>query len=80
MTKRPYGITPAYYRACAVQAAFEIYRPLALSSRADLAPGDPMLVAMPLDPACDELLRAMGVRERQKLANVPHDLSVSNLR
>jgi hypothetical protein len=27
-----------------------------------------------LDPASDALLRAMGVRERQKLADVPHDL------
>jgi hypothetical protein len=27
-----------------------------------------------LDPACDALLRAIGVRERQKLAAVPFDL------
>src|SRR5262249_50092991 len=31
----------------------------------------------PLDPTCDALLRMMGVRERQKLADVPYDLIVA---
>jgi hypothetical protein len=77
-TTRPHGIMPTYYRACAVNAAFDVYRPPApwcasaptgsdATPPATTAPGTP-------DPACDALLHSMGVRERQKLAGVPHEL------
>jgi hypothetical protein len=36
-----------------------------------------MLASIALDPACDALLRAIGVRERQRLAAVPFDLIVA---
>jgi hypothetical protein len=78
MTARPYGITPAYYRACAAQAACDAYRPTAtypasaLSDRerlSDTPPGPPIP-----DAACDALLKEMGVRERHRLGDVSYDL------
>jgi hypothetical protein len=57
----PFGITPAYYRACAVND--EQRDPLP-ERQVDLKP----------DPACDALLRTIGVRERRQLAHVPYDL------
>ena len=77
-TERPYGITPAYYQACAAQAACETYRPtttwgVSASSDPGIACTLPSLPALP-DPACDALLQAMGVRERQKLGTVSYEL------
>jgi len=78
MTERPYGITPAYYRACAAQAACDAYQSTAsypvsdLSDRkrlSDTPPGPPTP-----DVACDALLQEMGVRERHRLGHVSYDL------
>jgi hypothetical protein len=76
--ERPCGITPAYYHACAAQATCDVYRPLArwsapVPSPPELSPGAAQ-TSTELDPACDALLRAMGVRERQRLASAPYDL------
>ncbi|MFL5804964.1 MAG: hypothetical protein ACJ8CR_24885 [Roseiflexaceae bacterium] len=75
--ERPHGITPAYYQACAAQAACDAYRPSATWCGSAPIP-DRVYTVMPasiaLDPACDALLHAIGVRERQKLAAVPFDL------
>src|SRR5262249_27485770 len=76
--ERPHGITPAYYYACAAQAACDVYRPSTPRNAAAVPRDGVPHTAVPtlanLDPACDALLRAMGVRERQKLAAVPYDL------
>jgi hypothetical protein len=77
-TERPYGITPAYYQACAAQSACEAYRPTTTwGASAFTDPGRagtlPSVPAIP-DPARDALLQAMGVRERQKLSTVSYDL------
>jgi len=79
--ERLHGITPAYYRACAAQAASDVYRPSVPSSAA-FPPHDGIshnveATLAELDPACDALLRALGVRERQKLASAPYDLIAS---
>lgn len=72
-----FGIAPGYYRACAVRdtlpderrrhddPAPDLVPPAAVCSRHDISA---------LDPACDALLRTMGVRERQQLAGVPYDV------
>lgn len=79
--ERLHGITPSYYHACAAQAACDMYRPSVPWRAAASSPDDvPHAVAstvVDLDPAGDALLRALGVRERQKLASVPYDLIVS---
>jgi hypothetical protein len=77
MVERPHGITPAYYHACAAQAACDVYRPSATWCVSAPIPDKAhtvMSASIALDPACDALLRAIGVRERQKLAAVPFDL------
>lgn len=73
----PYGVTPAYYRTCAtyeddMSCPREVERHVAEPVRLSGPPqrGDDV----ELDPACDTLLRAMGVRERRQLAHVPYDL------
>jgi len=74
VVERPYGITPAYYRSCAAQAAYDAHRPPAAWSASAPVHDNvrtPLSASPALDPACDALLRAMGVRERQKLAEVP---------
>jgi hypothetical protein len=79
-SERPYGITPAYYRACAASAASDAYRPSSHTHGRDvLAEPTGYRVEPPLspDPACDALLASMGVRERQKLAAVPYALIAS---
>jgi len=76
-TERPYGIAPGYYRACAARAACEAYLPRTYEQMADsLAPSTSHVVSPPsrLDPHCDALLRAIGVRERHKLSAVPYAL------
>src|SRR5262249_31770365 len=79
--ERPHGGMPAYYYACAAQAACEMYRPSAPWSAAappqDDVPHAAAHTLAELDPTCDALLRAMGVRERRKLAAVPYDLIAS---
>jgi hypothetical protein len=75
--ERPHGITPAYYRACAAQAAFETYRPSIGLNRSAAVAHQPVAMPTRLDPRCDALLRTMDVRERQKLADVPYDLIVA---
>jgi hypothetical protein len=76
-TEHPHGITPAYYHACATKTAVDIDH----SARVDGAPTprtrEPERAPTALEPACDSLLRAMGVRERQKLAGAPYDLIVA---
>jgi hypothetical protein len=77
-TERPYGITPAYYQACAAQAVCDMYRPATTrgaSAFSDCeAACETARVADKLDPACDALLRAIGVRERHQLGTVSYDL------
>lgn len=73
--KRPHGITPAYYRACAARDACSTIQPLSPPTREPL--GQAHLDhqgAMLLDPDRDALLRAMGIRERRQLAAVPKEL------
>jgi hypothetical protein len=79
-SERPYGITPAYYRACAASAASDTYRPSRHThGREVLAEpiGQSIAPSLSPDPACDALLVSMGVRERQKLAAVPYALIAS---
>lgn len=73
--KRPHGITPAYYRACAAREACSTLQPLTPPTREPL--GQAHLDhqgAMPFDPDREALLRAMGIRERRQLAAVPEEL------
>ena len=75
--ERPNGIAPGYYRACAARAACEAYLPRTHEQTADsLASSISHVVPPPsrLDPDCDALLRAIGVRERHKLSAVPYAL------
>jgi hypothetical protein len=79
-SERPYGITPAYYRACAASAASDAYRPSRHTHRRDILAepiGQSIAPSLSPDPACDALLASMGVRERQKLAAVPYALIAS---
>jgi hypothetical protein len=67
-------ITPAYYRACAAQEACTSYRPPCHQRPPEPPtepPAPPIRPRPTLDPACDALLTAMGMREREKLAGVP---------
>ncbi|MEP7189050.1 MAG: hypothetical protein ABI901_07675, partial [Roseiflexaceae bacterium] len=73
--ERPFGVTPAYYYACAAGAAGAVEQPRRAREAAvlvadhqpnDTQPGGPVL-----DPRCGALLRAMGVRERQTLTAIP---------
>jgi hypothetical protein len=78
--ERPYGITPAYYRACAASAASDTYRPSRHTHGRDVLAepiGQSIAPSLSPDPACDALLASMGVRERQKLAAVPYALIAS---
>ena len=77
---RPYGITPAYYHACAARAACDAYRPSRHSDTRDTLAeptGSDVISPLPVDPACDDLARVDGCRERQKLAAVPYGLIAS---
>jgi hypothetical protein len=70
------GITPGYYRACAKQEQGDALHQRSSQERS-AKPGAPQGPseqerAAVLDPACDALLRAMGVRDRQQLAGVPY--------
>src|SRR5207249_3605157 len=68
---RPFGVTPAYYHACAARAACATDRPYAAPEPAATArrgiPARGQFVAPVCDPACEALLQAMGVRERKML-------------
>jgi hypothetical protein len=76
-----YGITPAYYRTCAVRSECETYRPRSqfhgVITDDHAIPDGSTPAAMWLDPRCEPLLQAMGVRERQKLRGVPYELIAS---
>jgi len=75
---RSFGIAPSYYRACAARAACDAYVPRradqTITPVAHNLTDDITSLKVVLDPACDALLQAMGVRERQKLGAVPYDL------
>lgn len=73
-----FGVSPAYYRACATQAPHDI-TPVRLPVAErfgvhSLLAVSPKRQAEHLDPACDALLRELGVRERRQLAGVPYEL------
>jgi hypothetical protein len=67
---RSYGITPGYYRACATRqnAHQEGALPQANTPHKSTSVGGKQAT---LDPACDALLRQLGVRARQQLVDVP---------
>jgi hypothetical protein len=76
--ERPFGVTPAYYHACAARAAWAADRPCAApgsaaTARRDIPTSKPFAAPV-CDPTCEALLRAMGVRERKLLGAVPHTL------
>lgn len=76
-SERPYGVTPAYYHACAARAALDAYWPRkSAHSHNILAEPIDQSIAPSLspDPACDALLASIGVRERRKLGAVPYTL------
>lgn len=79
-SERFYGITPAYYHACAARAASDAYRPR-MAAHSHNIPADPVghSIASPLspDPACDALLASMGVRQRRTLGAAPYVLIAS---
>ena len=76
--ERPYGVSPAYYQACAAQAVCDTYRPAtmwgasAFSDCERASETDSVLAT--LDPTCDALLREMGIRERHQLGAVSYEL------
>ena len=76
--KRPSGVTPAYYHACAARGACATNRPGAASGSAAtnrrVLPASNPFAAPICDPAREVLLQAMGVRERKMLGTVPHAL------
>jgi len=76
-----YGITPAYYRTCAVRSEYETYRPPrqfhGVITDDHAIPHGSTPAAMWFDPRCEPSLQAMGVRERQKLRAVPYELIAS---
>jgi uncharacterized membrane protein YgcG len=74
--ERRLGVVPGYYRACAVRAAADAERVRVFAPASDVTAGPERAAAPPgvLDPACDALLRSMGVRERRQLAGVAQAL------
>jgi len=81
MRERSYGISSAYYRACAARTECETYRPPSpfhgVITADHATPHGSTSAAMWPDPRCESLLEAMGVRERQKLHAVPYELIAS---
>jgi hypothetical protein len=77
-TERPYGVTPAYYQACAAQAVCDTYRPAITWSASAFGDcngaSETARVSAKLDPACDALLREMGICERHHLGAISYDL------
>ncbi len=71
-SERPYGITPAYYEACAARAAVDAYRPTRNRPERDASADTASTPATRPDPDCDALLASMGVRERRNLGAVPY--------
>jgi hypothetical protein len=73
--KRPFGVTPAYYHACAARATCAVdpshieHRATAKAASHEANNAQPSRAA--LDPKCSALLRAMGVREPRTLAAAP---------
>jgi hypothetical protein len=76
-SERPYGISPAYYHACAARAASDAYRPRRGAHAHDTRADPGITPPWPPDPACDALLASMGIRERRKLGAVPYALIAS---
>jgi hypothetical protein len=73
--ERPFGVTPAYYHACAAGATCAVDQPGGAREATGLVAGHQPNGTQPggpvLDPRCSALLRAMGVRERQTLTAIP---------
>jgi hypothetical protein len=69
----PYGITPSYYEACAAADAIAVQQPASFD-RSELNVVPRQTSSTLLDPACDELLRTMGIRQRRQLSDVSLDL------
>jgi len=73
--ERPFGVTPAYYYACAAGAACAVDKPRRAREATALVAGHQPNDTQPdgpvLDPRCGALLRAMGVREPRTLAAAP---------
>jgi hypothetical protein len=73
--QRPFGVTPAYYHACAAGDAGAVEQPGGACEATALVTGHQPNVKPPggpgLDPRCGALLRAMGVREPRTLAAAP---------
>jgi hypothetical protein len=72
---RPFGVRPAYYRACAAQTASASGRRrterAVAASTVGLLPSSAEPATRVPDPSCGALLRAMGVREPQTLTAAP---------
>jgi hypothetical protein len=69
----PSRVLPGYYHTCAARAAVDAYRPRRYERPApEMAPAPNIKPPAPrLDPACERLLRDMGIREREQLTLVP---------
>src|SRR5262249_1082531 len=70
-----YGITPGYYKACAATDTYAVQHFLTSVSVDEpaLNVAHKQALSTALDPACDELLRTMGIRQRRQLSHVPLD-------
>jgi hypothetical protein len=73
--RRPFGVTPAYYHACAARATYAIdpsrVERRATAKTATHEPNDAQPIGSTLDPKYRALLRTMGVREPRTLAATP---------
>jgi hypothetical protein len=73
--RRPFGVTPAYYYACAARATCAIdpsrVERRATAKTATHEPNDAQQIGPALDPKYRALLRTMGVREPRTLAATP---------
>src|SRR5215211_6249036 len=73
--ERPFGVTPAYYHACAGGAAGAVGQPGGAREETALVTGYQPNAMQPggpaLDPRRSALLRAMGVREPRTLVAAP---------
>jgi hypothetical protein len=76
--RRPFGVTPAYYHACAARATCAIdpsrVERRATAKTATHEPNDVQPIEPALDPKYRALLRTMGVREPRSLAATPPSL------
>jgi hypothetical protein len=76
--KRPFGVTPAYYHACAARATCAVdpshTEHRATAKTATHAPNEAHPIGPALDPRYRALLKKMGVREQRTLAATPPSL------